>query len=397
MARPLPPSIAATVPGIAAASVAIAGAVDERRAPLHLDVDRLAAACAGGRAAPGTIDPDAARRTPSSATRPSHSTLAPTPSWPWPPPTATSQPSASFIGIASASARCRRRAAARPGGAASRAAGRRSPRGGSTARRATRASAPRADAHTTTWPADHDACSSTSPGSSPRARRRLVVVGGSRGCGGAGGSGGRSRAAVASRLSSVSVKSATTWSRSSPGSERTEARSSSASMIKRSSTTSDARSSAWKSATSSAELRPSAIDQIAASSSCRSIIIEWCRVVRGARQPDVLGAREAERTSVRSRGMRAEESLRGTDRARRDHSDDRRPPGRPPIATCPGRAARVGRHSAGERRAIIQRCRRQRRTSGTSSPSGRCSTPTWRRSSTSTPVAASRSPSSTSG
>ena len=54
----------------------------------------------------GTIDPAAARRTPSRATRPSQSTPAPTPSSPWPPPTATSQPRASLAGIASASAFC---------------------------------------------------------------------------------------------------------------------------------------------------------------------------------------------------------------------------------------------------------------------------------------------------
>ena len=60
----------------------------------------------------------------------------------------------------------------------------------------------------------------------------------------AGVSGRRSRATVSRRLASVSARSATTWSRSSPTSDRAEARSPSTSMIKRSSTTSDARSSA---------------------------------------------------------------------------------------------------------------------------------------------------------
>ena len=59
--------------------------------------------------------------------------------------------------------------------------------------------------------------------------------------------GGRSRAAVDRRPSRVSVKSATTWSRSSPVMLRTDARSSSASMISRSSMASDIRSSARRS------------------------------------------------------------------------------------------------------------------------------------------------------
>ena len=103
-AGPLPPSIAATVPGIAAASAAIAGpSVSAGRHRTSAFTSRLCGRCGTRRV--GTIDPAAARRTPSSATWPSHSTPAPTPARPWPPPTATSHPSASFTGMASASAR----------------------------------------------------------------------------------------------------------------------------------------------------------------------------------------------------------------------------------------------------------------------------------------------------
>ena len=70
---------------------------------------------------------------------------------------------------------------------------------------------PRPPAHTTTWPSDHDACSSTSSGShgsdvNPRSASTTVASDTS----GASGGGGRSRAAVDCRPCSVSVKSATT-------------------------------------------------------------------------------------------------------------------------------------------------------------------------------------------
>ena len=102
-AGPLARSTAPTVAGIAAASATIVGlsirAGRQRTAAFVVrlcDRDSIRSV--------GTIEPAAARRTPSSATRASHSTPAPTPSRPWPPLTATSQPSASLAGIASASA-----------------------------------------------------------------------------------------------------------------------------------------------------------------------------------------------------------------------------------------------------------------------------------------------------
>ncbi len=177
--------------------------------------------------------------------------------------------------------------------------------------------APRPDAHTTTCPDVHEAWSSTSPGSTSSLRI------GSAGCrsGVAGVIGRRSRATAPRRLSSVSARSATTWSRSSPTSDRAEARSSSTSMIKRSSTTSDARSSACKRAKSSAEPRPSATDQIAASSSGESII----RLSRSlTRRTPAAGARPAgqEAEDRPTRTTRPPSSLRG------DHEQPARPQSR---------------------------------------------------------------------
>ena len=83
--------------------------------------------------------------------------------------------------------------------------------------------APRPPAHTTMVPADHDACRTTSSGG------RSISAG----------IGGRRRSAVLRKLRTVSVKSATTYSRSSPGSERADARPSSASPIRRFSNESD--------------------------------------------------------------------------------------------------------------------------------------------------------------
>ena len=110
----------------------------------------------------GTTAPRATRRTASMATRPSHATLAPTPSRPRPPPTATSQPSASPTGIDSAAAlapsgrvtsRCRLQPSAGPPMASSR----------SDSSSADSGATPGPAAHTTIWPLAHDACSRTSP------------------------------------------------------------------------------------------------------------------------------------------------------------------------------------------------------------------------------------------
>ena len=99
VARPSPQPIAATVAGIAAASATIAGL--STSAGLHRTAASTSRPCGRcGTRRLGTIDPPTASRTPSIATCPSQSTLAPTPAWPWPPPSATSQPSASFTGIA---------------------------------------------------------------------------------------------------------------------------------------------------------------------------------------------------------------------------------------------------------------------------------------------------------
>ena len=197
----------------------------------------------------------------------------------------------------------------RGGGAPSPAAGRRSPPGARTGRRRTRG--PRPGPPPTPRPArpTQDAWSSTSPGSTSSGCRRSA--GGRRD---GGGSVGRSRATVPRRLSSVSARSATTCSRSSPASVRAESRSRSTSIISRSSMRSDACSSAWKRATSSSALRPSAIDQIAASSSGESTItIRRRRRVHPGTQarvpldlplPPVM-------EPIRSSGTRSPVSLRG--------------------------------------------------------------------------------------
>ena len=81
VAGPVPPSTAATVAGIAAASATIAGlSVRAGRHRTSAVTIRLRGRWGTRRA--GTIDPHAARRTPSSATWPSHSTPAPTPARP---------------------------------------------------------------------------------------------------------------------------------------------------------------------------------------------------------------------------------------------------------------------------------------------------------------------------
>ncbi len=189
---------------------------------------------------------------------------------------ATSQPSASFIGIATASARM-------PPGSGTLGCSCHPTDGPPIdSRRVASASlpsgcAPLPAAHTTTCPADQEACNCTSPGShgsdviGRSSSRYAVAFAGD----GGGTGGGRNRAAVARSPSSVSVKSATTWSRSSPVRFRTDARSSSASMIKRSSIISEERSSARNSASSSSDPRPSEIDQIAASSCCESRVKCW--------------------------------------------------------------------------------------------------------------------------
>ena len=154
-AGPRPPPIATTVPGIAAARAVISGlSASAGRHWTSAFTGPVWGRWATFRA--GTIDPDAASRTPSRATWPSQRTLAPTPVRPWPAPTATSQPSASFIGMASASARMPP-GSGTPGWICQ-------PTGGPpiSSRRVDNSScdsgvAPRPDAQTTTCPDAHDA------------------------------------------------------------------------------------------------------------------------------------------------------------------------------------------------------------------------------------------------
>jgi hypothetical protein len=205
VARPLPPSTAATAPGIDEASSSTLGLCTRA----GLQRTEASATAASGRWATrsrGTMDPRATRRTPSSTTRPSQTTLAPTPSRPCPPPTATSQPSASFIGMVSASARTPP-GSVTPGWSCHPTGG--APMDSSRVASASLASgaAPRAPAHTTTWPADHEACSCTSPGSSSSAASGA----GSLGWAARGTTGARpSRTPVARRPCRVSWKSAIT-------------------------------------------------------------------------------------------------------------------------------------------------------------------------------------------
>ncbi len=104
VARASPGAVCTTAPGIAAVSSSSslgstrAGAQRTARSRL-LPVGRLVPRRVG------TTEPRATRRTASTATRPNHVTLAPTPARPRPPPTATSQPSDSSTGIDSAAAR----------------------------------------------------------------------------------------------------------------------------------------------------------------------------------------------------------------------------------------------------------------------------------------------------
>ena len=115
----------------------------------------------------GTTAPWVTMRTAANATRPSHTTLAPTPSRPRPPPTATSQPSDSCTGMATAAARapdgngtsaCRVQPSLGPPMASRRSASSSFDSG----------AVPGPAPHTTILPASHEACSRTSPpGSAP--------------------------------------------------------------------------------------------------------------------------------------------------------------------------------------------------------------------------------------
>ena len=161
--RGLPPSTAATAPGIAAASVLTTDA--SSRAGPHRTL--ASTVPPSGRLATrrlGSTAPRAASRTPSKAARPSHRTLGPIPSLACPPPIATSHPSASFIGIATASAfsppgsgtpACNCHPTDGPPIDSSRVASSSFPSAGD----------PRPAAHTTTCPADHEAWSCTGSGS----------------------------------------------------------------------------------------------------------------------------------------------------------------------------------------------------------------------------------------
>jgi len=202
---PAVPSIATTVAGIAAASSSMAPRW--RNAGSHrTDASMPLPSRRAVTRKPGTMAPCAARRTPSTAARPSHNRLAPTPAAAWPPPTATSQPSAPRIEMEMASA-CTPLGSRTPGWTCH-------PLGGPPTASSRSASAsfgsgsvPRPAAHTTTRPSDHEACSCTSPGS--RYSHEIESSSSSSARMGEGGSG-RRRAAVRCRLFSVSAKSATT-------------------------------------------------------------------------------------------------------------------------------------------------------------------------------------------
>ena len=264
---PAPNSAAVTVAGMTAANSS-----NEARL-MYAGIQRSAASVPwpSRRAATrtlGTIAPRAASRTPSTATRPSHSRLGPTPAEAEVPPTDTSQPSAPRIGMDSASA-FMPLGSAMPGWTSQPCGGPSTACKRSASASLSAGSVPRPAAQTTTRPSAQEACNCTSPGS--RYSHEMESSSSSSARIGDGGNG-FSRAAVRCRLFSVSAKSATTWSRSSPEMPRTLARSSSASPMRRSSTASDIVSSLSNNARSSGAPRPSAMDQIAASS-CRTSAI----------------------------------------------------------------------------------------------------------------------------
>ena len=283
-----------TVPGIDAASASIA-ALSSSAGIQRTEASAAPLAARRPMRRVGTIAPLAASRTPSTATRPSHRTLAPTPAGAPVPPNATNHPSAADSGMETASARC-------PSGSGTPAWSSQ-PTGGPpiASRRVASSSlfsgrAPRPPAHTTTSPRNHEAWSRTSPTMSDSAGCSPY----SSTCGERStGAGGRKRAAVEWRLSSVSAKSAITWSRSSPDSERTEARSSSVSAIRRSIARSDTAWSACSRATSSSDAQPPATDHTTRSSCFRSCINPRSRSA-SRRRPRalVVGRRRGRRPSA---------------------------------------------------------------------------------------------------
>ena len=248
------PDSAATVPGIADANEAIIAESDN--AGTHrtrASTDRPFACEPTSRR--GTIAPRATTRTPSRATRASQRTLGPRPFPSRSALIAISHPSASFTWIDKASAETPS-PNRMPGWTDQPCDG--PPH---ISRRVANSSfdagiAPRPPAQTTKVPADHDACSTTSSGG--RSASAALA--------------GRSRSAVLRKLPTVSVKSATTCSRSSPERSRAEARPSSASPTRRASSDNDVAPPSRKSATSSSLPRPSAIRQIALSSCVMSTI-----------------------------------------------------------------------------------------------------------------------------
>ncbi len=127
---------------------------------------------------------------------------------------------------------------------------------------------PRAAAQTTIFPADHDTWRATA---SNRGSLSITGLSAPPPSATAATSGPRSPAAVTRRLSSVSVRSATTSARSSAGSDWTDDRLRSISRISWSRTL-GACSSARSNAASASVPRPLANDQIAASSSNESVI-----------------------------------------------------------------------------------------------------------------------------
>ena len=268
---------AATAPGIADASDAIiAGSGKAGTHRTHTSTDRPFACEPTSRR--GTIAPRATTRTPSSATRASQRRLAPRPLPSRSALIAISHPNPSWIWIDNASAETSPPSGT-PGWTDQPCAGPPQP-----SRRVANSSfdagvAPRPPAQTTTVPADHDACSTTSSGGRSTSA----------------GFGGRRRSAVLRRLRTVSVKSATTYSRSSPGSERADARPSSASPIRRFSNDSDDAPPPRKSTRSSSLPRPSAMRQITLSSCVMSTI--------DLRSPHTRRHRPAEHTPTR-RGRR---------------------------------------------------------------------------------------------
>ncbi len=233
----------------------------------------------------GTIEPPAARRTPSRATRPSHARLAPIPFRSRSALIATSQPKRvphrDRQGLALA-----RRRAGMPAWSSQPWAGPphcSKPVGQLVVRLGRRPApaAPHDDPARRPRGLQHHLRRSATPArtldsASDSARRR--------------GAAGRSSSAVARSALIVSTKSPTTWSRSSASRADTDASPSSTSSIRRFSSDSDASTSTRSSARSSSVPRPSTIDQIDASSCLTSTMDLRPQTTTDARLPRAANA-----------------------------------------------------------------------------------------------------------